>query len=125
MSHNCSVILSKYLVVKKEDPSAFTIPCTIGAYKFNKALCDLCANINLMPLSIFEESGLETPLTTIVDWSIKRPEGILHDVLMKVEKLILSANFVIIDCEVDTDMLIILGRPLLSIRRAIVRVQHF
>lgn len=33
VSHNCSVILTKALVVKKEDPGAFTIPFTIGACK--------------------------------------------------------------------------------------------
>lgn len=32
VSHNCTAILTKNLVAKKEDPiGAFTIPCTIGA----------------------------------------------------------------------------------------------
>ena len=46
---------------KEEDPGAFTIPCTIGLLKFAKALCDLGASINLMPLSIYKKMGLGDP----------------------------------------------------------------
>ena len=28
--HHCSAIATRSLVQKKEDPSAFTIPCTVG-----------------------------------------------------------------------------------------------
>ena len=48
MQH-CSAIATRSLVQKKEDPGAFTIPCTIGLLHFAKALCDLGASINLMP----------------------------------------------------------------------------
>ncbi|KAK4708637.1 hypothetical protein R3W88_029562 [Solanum pinnatisectum] len=48
-----SAIATRSLVQKKEAPSAFTIPCTIGLLHFAKALCDLRASINLMPLSIY------------------------------------------------------------------------
>ena len=37
----CSVIARRSLVQKKEDPSAFTIPCTVGSLHFPNALCDL------------------------------------------------------------------------------------
>ncbi|KAK4718010.1 hypothetical protein R3W88_016348 [Solanum pinnatisectum] len=43
VSHSCSAIISKELIEKKDDPGAFTIPCTIGLLKFAKALCDLGA----------------------------------------------------------------------------------
>ncbi|XP_049349268.1 uncharacterized protein LOC125813838 [Solanum verrucosum] len=39
--HHCSVIATRSLVQKKEDPGTFTISCTIGSIKFAKALCDL------------------------------------------------------------------------------------
>ena len=67
MQH-CIVIATRSLVQKKEDPGAFTIPCTIGLLHFSKALCDLGESINLM-----------------ADQSLKRPFGILHNVLVKVE----------------------------------------
>ena len=51
MKH-CSAIATRSLVQKKEDLGAFTIPCTVESLHFAKALCDLGASINLMPLSI-------------------------------------------------------------------------
>ena len=40
MQHS-SAIAKRSLVQKKEDPGAFTIPCTVGSLHFTKALCDL------------------------------------------------------------------------------------
>ena len=45
MMIECSIVVlsisTRSLVQKKEDPGAFTIPCTIGLLHFSKALCDL------------------------------------------------------------------------------------
>ena len=49
MQH-CSVITTRSLVQKKEDPIAFTIPCTIGLLQFSKALFDIGVSINFKPL---------------------------------------------------------------------------
>ena len=49
MQH-CSAIATRSLVQKKEDLGVFVIPCTVGSLHFAKALCDLGASINLMPL---------------------------------------------------------------------------
>ena len=43
--------------------------------------------------------------------SVKQPVGILHDVLVKMADFILPANFVVLDCEVNFEVPIILGRP--------------
>ncbi|XP_055824376.1 uncharacterized protein LOC129892871 [Solanum dulcamara] len=51
--HHCSTIATSLLVEKKEDPGTFTIPCTIGAFDFPRALCDLGASIDLIPLAIY------------------------------------------------------------------------
>ena len=61
---HCSAIATRSLVQKKEDSGAFTIPCTVGSLHFVKALCDLGASINLMPLSIYKKlgSGIQNPL---------------------------------------------------------------
>ena len=42
MQH-CSVIATRSLVQKNEDPGAFTIPCRVGSFYFAQALCDLGA----------------------------------------------------------------------------------
>ena len=44
----------------------------------------------------------------MADPTVKSPIGILHDVLVKVESFILPADFVILDCEVDFEVPIIL-----------------
>ena len=45
---------------------------------------------------------------------MKRPIEILHDVLVKLESFIFPADFVILDCEVDFEVPIILERPFLA-----------
>ena len=86
---HCSAIATRYLVQKKEDPGAFTIPSIVGSIHFAKVLCDLGASINLMPLSIYKKLGLGDPKPTAIwllmaDRTVKRPIGILHDMLVKV-----------------------------------------
>ena len=76
----CSAILQRKLPQKLKDLGSFTIPCTIGNSIFERALCDLGASINLMPLSIFRRQGLgEARSTTVTlqlaDKSLKHPRG--------------------------------------------------
>ena len=90
---HCSSIATKPFVQKKEDPCAFTIPCKIVFLHFAKALCDLGASINLMPLYIYQKLGWGDQKPTVmrllmVDRTVKRIVGILHDVLVKVESII-------------------------------------
>ncbi|XP_049359237.1 uncharacterized protein LOC125823925 [Solanum verrucosum] len=113
---------------KKEDPGAFTIPCTIGLLHFAKALCDLGASINLIPLSIYKKLGLGDPKSTsmrlfMADRTVKKLIGVLQDVLVKVKSLIFPADFVILDCDVDFEVPIILGRPFLATGRALVDME--
>ena len=79
---HCSAIVTRSLVQKKEDPGAFTIPCTVGSLHFAKALCDLGASINLMPLSIYKKLGFgyqkSTAMRLLMAYrTVKRPIGIL------------------------------------------------
>ena len=61
LNEKCSAILLNKLPQKLKDLGSFTIPCTISSINFDKALCDLGANINLMPLSILQKLGLKEP----------------------------------------------------------------
>ena len=95
-----SAIATRSLVQKKEDLDAFTIPCTIRLLHFAEALCDLGEIMNLMSLYIYNNLGLGDPmpivmLLHIADVTVKRPIGILHDVLVKVESFIFAADFLI------------------------------
>ncbi|XP_070010875.1 uncharacterized protein [Nicotiana sylvestris] len=106
--------------------SPFHIP--LGVQVLAKALCDLGANINLMPYSVFKTLGIGQSRATsmrlqIADRTMKRPLGIINDVLVRVEKFILPDDFVILNCEVDYEVPIILGRHFLTTGKALVDVE--
>ena len=129
LTEECSTILQRKLPQKLKDPGSFTIPCTIGNAIFERALCDLGASINLMPLSIFKRLGLgEARPTTVTlqlaDRSLKHPRGVIEDVLVKVDKFIFPADFIVLDMEEDKEIPIILGRPFLATGRAMIDVQR-
>ncbi|XP_019266277.1 PREDICTED: uncharacterized protein LOC109243750 [Nicotiana attenuata] len=112
---------------KVKDPGSFTIPVRIGNIDVGRALCDLGASINLMPLSLFKQLGLGAPRPTTVmlqlaDRSIAHPEGVIKDVLLQIGKFIFPADFIILDYEADELVPIILGRPLLATADAIIKV---
>ena len=127
LSEECSAILQKKLPPKLKDPSSFTIPCTIGNVVFERDLCDLGASINFMPWSIFKKLklGEACPMIVtfqLVDRSLTHPHGIIEDVLGKVEKFIFPVDFIILDMQEDKEVPIILGRPFLSMGRAMIDV---
>ncbi|XP_019251223.1 PREDICTED: uncharacterized protein LOC109230153 [Nicotiana attenuata] len=59
------------------------------------------------------------------DRSIKRPVRIVDVVLVKVGKFLLHANFVILDCVVDKEIPIILGRPFLATGRELMDSERY
>lgn len=102
LTEECSAILQNKLPPKLKDPGSFTIPCAIGDFCFDKVLCDLGASVNLMTYSIFRKLGLGEVKETIVSLqlanrSIKRPRGVIEDVLMKVDKFIFPVDFIVLD----------------------------
>ncbi|XP_070007486.1 uncharacterized protein [Nicotiana sylvestris] len=99
---------------KLEDPDAFMILCTIGNPEFARALCDLGASINLMRYSVLKTLEIGQPRPTsmslqMANHTMKRPLGVIEDVLDRVDKFILPADFVILDCEFYYEVPIILG----------------
>ncbi|XP_070011065.1 uncharacterized protein [Nicotiana sylvestris] len=111
-----SAVVTKSMAQKMSDPGSFTIPCTIGSYAFANTLCDLGASINLMPLAVYTKLGIGRARPTLMllqlaDRTMKRPTGILDDVLVQVGKFVFPADFVILDCQVDEEIPLILGRP--------------
>ncbi|XP_070056624.1 uncharacterized protein [Nicotiana tomentosiformis] len=97
-----------------EDPSSSTIPVRIGEFDVGRALCDLGASINLMPLSVFKQLGLGAPRPTTVmlqlaDRSYVYPEGVIEDVLLQIGKFIFPVDFIILDYVADQLVPIILG----------------
>lgn len=54
---------------------------------------------------------------------MKKPINILCDLLVKVVSFIFLSNFVILECEVDFEVLIILERPFLATKREFVDIE--
>ncbi|CAL8988278.1 unnamed protein product, partial [Prunus brigantina] len=104
LSEEVSAVLQRKLPPKLKDPGSFSIPCIVGDCKFQKALLDLGASINLMPYHVYEKLNLgELQATSVsiqlADRTIRYPKGILEDVLVKVEELILPADFLVLEME--------------------------
>ena len=123
-----SVVIQRSLPMKMQDPSNFTIPCTIGNSEMGKALCDSGASINLMPLYVVKRLSLGelTPTTMtlqIADRTLAQPKGILEDVLIKVGKFIFPVDFVVIDIEEDKQVPLLLVRLFLATGAALIDVK--
>ncbi|CAL8988370.1 unnamed protein product, partial [Prunus brigantina] len=132
LSEEVSAVLQRKLPPKLKDPGSFSIPCIVGDCKFQKALLDLGASINLMPYHVYEKLNLgELQATSVsiqlADRTIRYPKGILEDVLVKVEELILPADFLVLEMEEapihDNQLPLILGRPFMATAGAIIDVK--
>nr|GEV49624.1 reverse transcriptase domain-containing protein [Tanacetum cinerariifolium] len=92
-----------------------------------KALADLGAIINLMPLSVWKKLGLPELIPTrmtleLANRAICTPAGIVRDVFVPVGKFTFPADFFIVDYESDSRVPFILGRPFLRTARALIDV---
>ena len=122
---NCSTVIQRILPPKYKDPGNVTIPCLISVVSVGKALFDLGASINLMPLSmcrrIEELEIMPTRMTLqLADCSITRPYGVVEDVLVKVRQFTFPVDFVIIGIEEDSEIPLILGRPFMLTANCVV-----
>ncbi|GJW22843.1 reverse transcriptase domain-containing protein [Tanacetum coccineum] len=126
MNANCSAVILKKLPENLEDPGRFLIPCNFSELKC-KALADLGASINLMPLSVYTKLGLPALQSTrmtleLANCSLCVPKGIARDVLVPVGRLTFPADFVVVDFECDYRVPLILGRPFLRTARVLIDV---
>jgi len=79
-----------------------TISRIIGDHGVEQALLDLGASVNLMPYLVYLQLGLgDIKLTSVVlqlaDWSVKRPRGMIEDVLVQIDKFYYLIDFLILD----------------------------
>jgi len=85
-ANTCS-ILSNLAPIKYKDPGCPTIGCRIGNTHISHALLDLGASVNLLPYPVYYQLGLgelkPTNITIqLADRSVKKPLGIIEDVLI-------------------------------------------
>ncbi|XP_015940429.1 uncharacterized protein LOC107465957 [Arachis duranensis] len=114
LTQECSAVIQKGLPRKLKDPGSFVISCTVGNMTLEKALCDSGASINLMSLSLMKKLAIEDVKPTrmsleMADRSLKIPNGVVENLLVKVRDFIFPADFVILDMEEEGHNSIILG----------------
>ncbi|KAI3744489.1 hypothetical protein L1987_57571 [Smallanthus sonchifolius] len=127
LNERCHAVVQNKPPEKLADPGVFMIPCLFGSSILHHAFADLGASINLMPYSLFEKLGLGDSAPTrmsisLADRSVKYPRGIVENLLVKVDKFVFPADFVILDMEVDDRVPLILGRPFLRTAKALIDV---
>ncbi|XP_070036872.1 uncharacterized protein [Nicotiana tomentosiformis] len=129
LNAQCNAILRNKIPQKCGYLGSFTIPCSLGSEKFDKALCDSGASINVMPLSVFRK--LEGELRVIksmpvslqlADQTTILPEEIIEDILVWVDKFVFPVDFIVVDMEVKKEVPLILGRPFLCTGRDILDI---
>ncbi|XP_061350969.1 uncharacterized protein LOC133296027 [Gastrolobium bilobum] len=104
LTEECSAIITRKFPPKLRDPGSFNIEIEIGETKIGRALCDLGASINLMPLSVCKALGITELKPTLVslqlaDRSLRKPS-------------------------VENEMPLLLGRPFLATARAMIDVEQ-
>nr|GEX26476.1 reverse transcriptase domain-containing protein [Tanacetum cinerariifolium] len=106
LNKHCSAVLLKKLPKKLGDPGKFLIPCDFPRKTECLALADLGANINLMPLSVWNKLSLPdlNPMCMTLelpDRLISRPVRVAEDVYVKVGTFHFSADFVVVHFDAD------------------------
>ncbi|GJS39108.1 putative ribonuclease H-like domain-containing protein [Tanacetum coccineum] len=103
---------------KEVNLGSFTLPCTIGSLDFY-AMADLGASINIMRKSMLEHLKLANlkktnMLVEMVDMTMKVPLGVVENILVKIDKFLVSLDFIIINMLKRRNETMILDRPFLA-----------
>nr|GEY38707.1 reverse transcriptase domain-containing protein [Tanacetum cinerariifolium] len=116
-------LILEELLTKHQEESAQKI------LKWNNALANLGASINLIPYSLYAKLSLKTFKPTkisvrLADRSFQYPVEIAENMLVEVGKFTFPIDFVILEMEEDNKVSLILGRPFLYTADAVIRVKH-
>ncbi|KAG7547974.1 Integrase catalytic core [Arabidopsis suecica] len=130
LSHECSAIIQKKIIPKKlGDPGSFTLPCSLGPLFFSKCLCDLGASVSLMPLSVARRLGFNKYKSCqiqliLADRSVRVPHGMLEDLPVKIGRVEIPTDFVVLEMDEEPKDPLILGRPFLATAGALIDVRR-
>ena len=125
-------VIQRKLPQKCKDPGMFTIPCVIRNHRVERAMLGLGASINVMPLLIYKVLNLgplkETRvIIQLADRSNLYPEGVVEDVLIRINELIFPMDFYIINMDdefASNSTHILFGRPFIKTARTKIDVHR-
>ena len=123
VSENVSAMLQRKMPPKCKDLGSFTILCVMGNTRFEHAMLNLGASINVMPYYVYASMNLgelknDGVIIQLADRSNAYPKGVLEDVLVQVDHLIFPADFYMLDMEDSAHSPpspILPGRPFMKI----------
>nr|KAJ0193087.1 hypothetical protein LSAT_V11C800446040 [Lactuca sativa] len=129
LNETCSAAMLNMLPKKMGDPGSITLPCQFGNLATSHALADSGASVNLMPYLFFKKLDLPEPrlvrmVIHLANKTMTFPRGICEDLLVKVDKFIFPADFIVLDMDEDEQVPIILGRPFLRTVQALVDIRE-
>ena len=111
------------------NPGRPVIPISIGCHRFPDTICDFGTSVNIMPKVIYEKILNDFLLYTnmrlqLANHSICYPEGVLEELVIRVEQSYVLVDFVVMEIGVDEKAPIILDRPFLCTTKAIIYAEH-
>ena len=103
------------------------ISCKIGGRTFTRSLLVTGASVNILPKEVYDicPLGELQPIfieLSLADGLVRRPHGVVEDVIVKVQNYYFPVDFIIMDMKSTkdlTDSPIKLGRPFLATAKAI------
>ena len=115
------------LPIKKRDPGAPMITSEIGGMSFTRSLLDTGASINILPKVVFNRHhvGELQPflvLLCLADRSLRKPHGLVEDVIVRIEDCYFPVDFIVVDMKMTKELSqapIIVGRPFLATAKTV------
>ena len=109
LSETVSSIMMNALPIKKRDPGAPMITSEIGGMSFTRSLLDTGASINILPKAVFDRHhvGELQPFLVelcLADRSVRKPHGLVEDVIVRVEDCYFSVEFLVVDMKMTKEL---------------------
>ena len=127
LSENISSIMINSLLIKKRDLGAPMITSEIGGMTFTRSLLDTRASINILPKAIFDHHhvGELQPFLIelcLADGSVRKPHGIVEDVIFRIELCYFLVDFLVVDMKMRKMRDCGKGEVILKVREHTVKV---
>ena len=117
----CSAIPSTTIPEKLGDPGSFVLSCRIGKSVLDRCLCDLGAEVNLIPLYVSKRLGITNCKPSRISMI---PVGLAENVHVRVGNFYIPTDFVVLELDKEPHDPLILGRPFLNTAGAIIDVRR-
>ena len=109
LGETVSSIMMNALPIKKRDPGALMITSEIGGMSFTRSLQDTGASINILPKVVFDHYhvGELQPFLVelcLADGSVRKPHGLVEDVIVKIEDFYFPVDFLVVDMKMTKEL---------------------